>query len=327
MPTERNLQKEVKNLLTIKDLSVEYRTLEGVFYAINGVSLSLKEGISMGLVGETGAGKTSLALSILRLLPEQGFITKGEIIFDNRDLIKISQKEIRSIRGNEISMVFQDPMSSLNPVFSVADQISETIKVHKKIKWREAYQRTNELLYSVGISIDRANQFPHEFSGGMVQRVMIAIALACEPRLLIADEPTTALDVTIQAQIIELIKEVNKEFKTSLIFISHDLGIIPEICEFVEVMYAGRIVESGTTEELYLNPMHPYTKGLFNCVPDIDEPDKKLIPIDGFSPSPKIIFKGCPFYPRCKDASKYCENNMPKMIKVSEFHQVACLKC
>lgn len=317
---------KTKNLLTIKDLSIEYRTLEGTIYAVNGIDLSLKKGDALGLVGETGAGKTSTVLSILRLLPKQGFITKGEIIFDDKQLLKIGKKEIESIRGNQISMVFQDPLSSLNPVFSVAYQIAETVKEHQEIGWKETYQRANEMLRSVGISSDRADEFPHEFSGGMIQRVMIAIALACEPRLLIADEPTTALDVTIQAQVIELMKELKRKFKTSLIFITHDLGVVPELCEFIAVMYSGRIVESGTIEEIYSNRKHPYTKGLFNCIPDVAEPDKKLIPIAGFCPSPKLIPKGCAFFSRCKEASKYCENHIPKMIKISEFHQVACLK-
>lgn len=328
MLTEITQLEEVKNtnLLTVKDLFVEYRTLEGTVYAVNGVDLSLKKGNALGLVGETGAGKTTTVLSILRLLPKQGFITKGEMIFDNQNLLKMGKKEIESIRGNRISMIFQDPLSSLNPVFSVAYQIAETLKVHQQIGWKEAYQRANEMLRSVGISPDRADEFPHEFSGGMIQRVMIAIALACRPQLLIADEPTTALDVTIQAQVIEIMKELKREFKTSLIFITHDLGVVPELCEFVAVMYAGRIVESGTIEEVYYKTMHPYTKGLFSCIPDVEEPDKKLIPIFGSPPNPKLILKGCPFYSRCKEASGYCENNMPKMKKVSEFHQVACLK-
>ena len=317
---------KTKNLLAIKDLSIEYRTLEGTVYAVNGVDFSLKKGDALGLVGETGAGKTTTVLSILRLLPKQGFITKGEIIFDDKNLLKIGKKEIESIRGNKISMVFQNPLASLNPVFSVSYQIAETVKVHQQVGWKEAYQRANEMLRSVGISTDRADEFPNEFSGGMIQRVMIAIALACQPRLLIADEPTTALDVTIQAQIIELMKELKRKFKTSLIFITHDLGVVPELCEFIAVMYAGRIVENGTIEEIYSNCMHPYTKGLFSCVPDIGEPDKKLVPIAGFCPSPKLIPKGCPFYSRCKEANKYCENNIPKMTKISEFHQVACFK-
>jgi len=328
MSIEVTQAKEVKteNLLSIKDLSIEYRTLEGTVYAVNGVDFSLKKGDALGLVGETGAGKTTTVLSILRLLPKQGFITKGEIIFNDKNLLKVDKKEIESIRGNDISMVFQDPLSSLNPLFSVAYQIAETVKVHQQIGWREAYQRANEMLNSVGISIDRADEFPHEFSGGMIQRVMIAIALACQPRLLIADEPTTALDVTIQAQVIELMKELKRKFKTSLIFITHDLGVVPELCEFIAVMYAGKIVESGTIEEIYSNCMHPYTKGLFSCVPDVGEPDKKLFPIAGFCPSPKLIPKGCPFYSRCKEANKYCENNMPIIKKISEFHQVACLR-
>ncbi len=238
----------------------------------------------------------------------------------------MNKKEILSVRVNKISIMFQDHMSSVNPVFSVAHQIAETIKVHKGLKWKEAYQQGNEMLHSVGISTDRANEFPYEFSGGMIQRVMIAIALACRPKLLIADEPTTALDVTIQAQIIELMKELKRKFNTSLIFITHDLSVVPDLCNYVTVMYAGRIMETGTMEEIYSKPIHPYTKALFRCIPDVEEPDKKLIPIPGFSPSPKLIIKGCPFYLRCEEASRYCENNMPKTERVSETHHVACLK-
>lgn len=319
---------KTKNLLAIKDLFVEYRTLEGTVYAVNGVDLSLKRGDALGLVGETGAGKTTTVLSILRLLPKQGFITEGEIIFEDKDLLKISKKgkQIESIRGNQISMVFQDPLSSLNPTLSVSYQIAETVKVHQRVGWKEARQRANEMLYSVGISTDQANDFPYEFSGGMIQRVMIAIALACQPHLLITDEPTTALDVTIQLQVIELMKELKRKFQTSLIFITHNLCILPELCEFVAVMYAGRIVEKGTIEKIYSNPIHPYTKALFNCVPDVEEPDKKLVPIAGFCPTHKLIPKGCSFYSRCKEAKKYCENNIPKLTKISEFHQVACFK-
>lgn len=317
---------KTKNILSIKDLFIEYRTLEGTVYAVNGIDLSLQEGDTLALVGETGAGKTTTVLSILKLLPKQGFITKGEMIFNGKNLLKISKKEIESIRGNQISMIFQDPLSSLNPVFSVAYQIAETIKVHQQIGWKEVYQRVDEMMRSVGISPDRVNDFPYEFSGGMIQRVMIAIALACQPRLLIADEPTTALDVTIQAQVIELMKELKRKFKTSLIFITHDLGIVPEVCEFIAVVYAGRIMEIGTIEEIYYNPMHPYTIGLFNCIPDIDFPEKKLIPISGFPLSPKLILTGCPFYSRCKEAYNYCENNIPKIKKVSDFHQIACFK-
>lgn len=317
---------KTKKLLTIKDLSIEYRTIEGTVYAVNEINLSLKKGDALGLVGETGAGKTTTVLSILRLLPKQGFITKGEIIFNDKNLLKIGKKEIENIRGDEISMIFQNPLASLNPVFSVSYQIAETVKVHQHVGWKEAYQRANEMLLAVGISTDQADDFPYEFSGGMTQRVMIAISLACQPSLLIADEPTTALDVTIQAQVIELMKELKRKFKTSLIFITHDFGILPELCDFIAVMYAGRIVEYGTIEEIFSNYMHPYTKGILACIPDIWEPDKKLVPIAGSYLSPKSVPKGCPFYPRCEEANKYCENNIPKMTKISEFHQVACFK-
>ena len=306
---------------------MEYRTLEGIVYAVNGMNFNIKKGDALALVGETGAGKTTTALSILKLLPQQGFITKGQIIFDNQNLLKMNKKEILNIRGNHISMIFQDPMSSLNPVFTVAHQIAETIKVHnKQLKWKVVYQQVNEMLRSVGISVDRANEFPHEFSGGMIQRVMIAIALVCRPRLLIADEPTTALDVTVQAQIVELMKELKQKFNTSLIFITHNLGIVPELCKYVAVMYAGKIMEIGTIEEIYSKPIHPYSKALFNCIPDVKKPDKKLFPIPGLSPSPKLILKGCPFYDRCSEAKRYCKSNIPETKKISKSHYIACFK-
>jgi peptide/nickel transport system ATP-binding protein len=315
------------DLLKIKDLFVEYRTLEGKVYAVNGVDISVKKGTALGLVGETGAGKTTTVLSILRLLPKQGFITKGEMIFNEQNLLELNKSEMESLRGNKISMIFQDPMSSLNPVFTVVHQIAETVKVHQNVSWKEAYNQANEMLHSVGISLDRADEFPYEFSGGMIQRVMIAIALACRPRLIIADEPTTALDVTIQAQVIKLMKELKSKFNTSLIFITHDLGVIPELCDYIAIMYAGKIVEKGTIEEVYSKPIHPYTKGLFDCNPDVEEPDKKLTPIPGLAPSPKLMPVGCPFYSRCNERVFECKVNPPEIRRISEYHQVACLKC
>ena len=324
------LAKEVKNfnkdLLEIIDLSVEYRTLEGIVYAVKGVNLTLKKGENLGLVGETGAGKTTTSMAVLSLLPKQGIVTRGKIFFNGQNILEMGGKQLSHLRGNKISMIFQDPMSSLNPVFSVAFQIAETIKIHNKITWREAYHRANKMLNSVGISSDRAKEFPHEFSGGMIQRVMIAIALACEPSLLIADEPTTALDVTIQAQILELLKGLKEQFKTSMIFITHDLGIVPNICSTVAVMYSGRIVEYGCLSDIYKRSAHPYTKALFNCIPDVDNPNKQLNPIKGSSPNPKYHSVGCPYQPRCSDCKNICKVKMPVLTKIKDNHQVACFK-
>lgn len=320
-------EKEINNtILSINDLWVEYRTLEGTTYALNGINLKVSKSMALGIVGETGAGKTTTALSILQLLPKAGFITYGEIFFKQSNLLELPIKKLQEIRGNQISMIFQDPMSSLNPVFTVIDQITETIKIHNQISLNKAKKKAIEMLKSVGIAADRANDFPHEFSGGMVQRVMIAIALACQPKILIADEPTTALDVTIQVQMLNLMKELKKQYSTSMIFITHDLSILPELCENVCVMYAGHIVENGTIQELYNNPLHPYTIGLFNCTPDFDNPEKDIRPIYGISPDPKIQYKGCPFYPRCSDRMEKCKNNLPSLISINTEHQVACFK-
>ena len=313
-------------ILEIKNLSVEYRVLEGTVYAVNGVDLSLGHGEALGLVGETGAGKTTTVMSILRLLPRQGVITEGEIVYNGTDLLKVEEKALREMRGNNISMIFQDPMSSLNPVYTVRSQIAEVIRVHQKLSRSQANQKAVEMLQAVGITEDRADEYPHEFSGGMKQRVMIAIALSCQPRLLIADEPTTALDVTIQAQVMELIKKLRKELGTSMILITHDLGVVAEICDTVAVMYAGHVVEQGSVRQVYKKPLHPYTNGLFQCIPDIEEPDKKLIPIPGLSPSAKRLPSGCPFHPRCAQKMEACATTMPKLVDVQDGHKVACLK-
>ena len=321
-------EQKVKNntILSINDLSVEYRTLEGTVYAVNGISLKVSKGKALGIVGETGAGKTTTVLTVLRLLPKQGFITNGEIFFTQSNLLKLPKKKMEKIRGNQISMIFQDPMSSLNPIFTVGDQIAETIKIHNKISWNEAQKKAREMLKAVEISTDRADEFPHEFSGGMIQRVMIAIALACQPHLIIADEPTTALDVTIQTQVLTLMKELKKKYNTSMIFITHDLSIVPELCEEVAVMYAGRILEKGVIQEIYNNPLHPYTIGLFDCIPDFDNPEKNIRPIPGIAPSPKTLSKGCSFYSRCSVRMDKCENNMPYLVSINTKHQVACFK-
>ncbi len=318
-------EKNLKGFFSIENLWVEYRTLEGVVYAVNGVSLSLSEGEVLGLVGETGAGKTTTVMSILKLLPKQAFITKGKIVFNQQEIFNLEEKKMKSIRGNQISMVFQDPMSSLDPVYPVLFQIAETVKVHQNVSWEKARKRAIEMLQSVGISSDRANEYPHEFSGGMIQRVMIAIALSCQPRLLIADEPTTALDVTIQAQVLELIKDLKEKFNTSMILITHDLGVVPEICDKVAVMYSGKIIEEGSLKEVYNKPLHPYTQGLFKCIPDIGQNNKRLEPIPGLAPSPKSLPSGCPFHPRCFKKIDICSAQIPHLLRVNDDeHYVAC---
>lgn len=253
-------------------------------------------------------------------------ITKGKIIFNNKNLFKLEPREIESIRGSQISMVFQDPLNSLDPVYTVAYQIAETVRVHEGIPWTKANQRAIKILREVGIGPDRANDYPYKFSGGMIQRVMIAIALVCKPRLLIADEPTTALDVTIQAQVMGLMKELKNNFKTSLILVTHNLGIVPEVCDLLAVIYAGRIIEKGDVKSVYNNPLHPYTKGLFACIPEVNKPTKDLKPIKGLSSSPKTIVQGCVFYPRCEERLALCRTKTPEFVSIKDKHSVACFK-
>ncbi len=313
-------------LLEIADLAVEYRTMEGTVKAVNGVGLSIRAGEALGLVGETGAGKTTCALSIQNLVPSPGVITRGSIKFAGRELLTLSESELEQIRGNQISMIFQNPMASLNPVFTVGFQISEVISLHQHVSGREAARRAAEMLRAVGIPENRAGDYPHEFSGGMKQRVMIAAALACRPRLLVADEPTTALDVTIQAQVMELIKNLKKEFSGSLLLITHDLGLVAEMCDEVAVMYAGRIVEKAAIASLFSKPAHPYTLGLFGSLPRLDVPVGRLHPIEGLSPDPRNLPPGCVFHPRCPDRMKICETRAPEETELDPAHKVWCWK-
>ena len=313
-------------MLDIKDLIIQYKTDDGVVHAVNGLSLSLKKGETLGLVGETGAGKTTTALGVLRLIPNPpGEIISGEILLDGEDVVKKTESEMRSIRGNIASMIFQDPMTSLNPVMPIRDQIAEVILLHEKVTAVEANKKAIEMLETVGIMEDRANEYPHQFSGGMRQRVVIAIALACRPELIIADEPTTALDVTIQAQVLELMKELKVKFKTSMIMITHDLGIVAEICDKVAVMYAGTVVEYADKKELFENPKHPYTIGLFNSLPDIDADADALKPIKGLMPDPMDLPSGCCFHPRCDSATAECSQIVPESIDFGKGHIVKCL--
>jgi len=316
---------EATKLLEIKDLTIHYITHEGTTKAVNHMSLEIEEGETLGLVGETGAGKTTTALGIMQLVPDPpGKILEGEIIYRGEDLLKKRLPEMRKIRGNKISMIFQDPMTSLNPVMTVGDQIAEVIKLHQKVSAAEATKRSMDMLTTVGIPPERANDYPHQFSGGMKQRVIIAIALACNPELLIADEPTTALDVTIQAQVLELMNKLKREFRTSMIMITHDLGIVAEICDKVAIMYAGHVVEYTTKENLFNDPKHPYTHGLFGSIPNIEEDDPRLKPIKGLMPDPTDLPTGCPFHPRCPKAMPVCSTRYPARTYTAPDHVVNC---
>ena len=315
-------------LLDIKNLTIHYLTDDGVVRAVNDLSLRLNRGETLGLVGETGAGKTTTALGLLRLVPDPpGKIVGGEIWLDGENILTVSEKQMRGIRGHKVSMIFQDPMTSLNPVMPVRDQIAEVILLHEKVTAAEALRKAEEVLGRVGIGSERAREYPHQFSGGMRQRVVIAIALACNPQLLIADEPTTALDVTVQAQVLQLMRNLKLEYNTAMIMITHDLGIVADICDKVAIMYAGDIVEYADKCDLYRNPKHPYTIGLFNSLPDIKKDEASLKPIKGLMPDPRDLPPGCPFHPRCDMAKPECSTTVPRNIKISETHVVKCLLC
>lgn len=313
-------------ILDIQDLSVIYKTDLETVKAVNGINLKIGKGKTLGLVGETGAGKTTTALSIMKLLPmNTGKITNGTIKFDGQNVLSMDDHEIRAIRGSKIAMVFQDPMTSLNPVMTVGDQIGEAIVLHNpKLSKEEIEKRVEEKLSMVGIVPTRKIEYPHQFSGGMKQRVVIAMALACEPELLIADEPTTALDVTIQAQVLMMIKELRDRLGTSMLMITHDLGIVAKTCDDVAVMYAGEIVESGTVEDLFLGEKHhPYTEGLFGSIPNINSRSKRLTPIQGLMPDPTNLPKGCVFAPRCKYVMDICNSTHPNSI-AKGTHSLRC---
>lgn len=316
-----------KTLLDIKHLTTVFQTDMGVVKAVDDLSLQVPEGKTLGVVGESGSGKSVMSLSILRLVQEPGEIASGEIFMDGEDILKLSDQAFRHIRGNKISMIFQEPMTSLNPVFTVGEQITEVFQAHQSISKAKALQKSIEILKQVGIpSPDkRVHQYPFELSGGMRQRVMIAMALACNPRLLIADEPTTALDVTIQAQILELIRNLQTELNMSVIMITHNLGVVAETCDYVAVMYCGKVVEYTDVESLFKDPKHPYTVGLFNSLPRHDEDREDLIAIKGSVPNPTDLPKGCAFAPRCPDAQPLCEQS-PELIEHTENTKVRCWK-
>ena len=318
---------EVKKdyVLEIENLTVEYKVEGEITQAVTDVSLKVEAGKTLGLVGETGAGKTTTALAALRLVPNPpGIIKSGTIKVCGHDMMAAKEKELERIRGEEISMIFQDPMTSLNPVFTVGDQIAESILLHQKISKSEAWDKAMEMLELVGIPRTRGSEYPHQFSGGMKQRVVIAIALACNPKLLLADEPTTALDVTIQAQVLDLMRKLREEYKMSMVMITHDLGIVAEVCDEVAVMYAGRIVERGTLREVFKNTKHPYTEGLFNSLPNPRDRKAELIPIPGLMPDPANLPEGCAFADRCAYATEACRKGQPTLHQFSETHSVLC---
>lgn len=317
---------EQQNTIEIKGLEVKYKTQDGVVNAVNGIDLTIPKGKTLGLVGETGAGKTTTALSILRLVPNPpGEITGGTITLEGRDLFAYSEKEMEAIRGEEVSMIFQDPMTSLNPVITVGEQIAEVLQIHERLDKKAALEKAKTMMELVGIPGNRCGEYPHQFSGGMKQRVIIAMALACNPHLLIADEPTTALDVTIQAQVLNLMQKLKEKYDTSMLMITHDLGIVAEVCDEVSIMYAGRIVEHGTLEDIFNHTRHPYTQGLFDSLPDIERRAEALTPIPGLMPDPTNLPDGCPFHPRCKYCLEICKTRVPDITALSDTHKVSCL--
>jgi len=318
----------MSKLLDVKDLKTYFLTDGGLVKAVDGVSFDLYEGETLGLVGESGCGKSVSALSILRLIPyPPGKIVSGEIQFDGKNILEISEAEMRQIRGNEIAMIFQEPMTSLNPVLTIGRQVAEPLEIHKKVKKQEALQQAVALLEKVQIPEAgiRVRAYPHQFSGGMRQRAMISMGMACDPKLMIADEPTTALDVTVQAQLLGLLKNLTKDFGMSLIIITHNLGVVARYADRVNVMYAGRIVEKGTADDIYDNPQHPYTIGLMKSVPQLDQDvKKKLVPIEGQPPDLSNLPPGCAFHPRCTYATDKCREEIPELESISETHQKAC---
>lgn len=314
-----------KTVLDIQNLSVEFHVDGKVAKSVTDVDIHLTEGTTLGLVGETGAGKTTTALAALGLIQcPPGVVKADKIEVCGNDMLHLKQDELTKVRGKDISMIFQDPMTSLNPVFDVGTQIQEAILLHENISKKDAWEKAMQMLELVGIPRERGYEYPHQFSGGMKQRVVIAIALACTPKVLIADEPTTALDVTIQAQVLEMMKELRDQYGTAMIMITHDLGIVAESCDYVAVMYAGRVIEYGTLDEIFNNTRHPYTEGLFNSLPNIHNRVGKLKPIPGMMPDAADLPEGCAFADRCQYATKACKEKLPEMITVNEDHTVAC---
>ena len=318
---------QYNRLLEIKNLSVEYHSNRSVVHAVNGITFLLNRGETLGLVGETGAGKTTIAKSIIRILPDpQGKVTDGSIVFDGQDLLKLSEKQMQKIRGSKISMIFQDPMTALNPIEKIGKQIAETIRVHEKMSKPEAEKRAIKILEMVGIPGARYTEYPYQFSGGMKQRVIIAMAIACNPLLLLADEPTTALDVTIQAQVLKMISNLKEKLNTSVIVITHSLGIIAEMCDKVAVVYAGEIIESGSVEDIFDHTAHPYTIGLFKSLPQLESKERRLKPIKGLMPDPTNLPEGCKFHERCPTCEEKCKDSNPQSFEIAPGHFVKCHK-
>lgn len=316
-----------KTVLQVKDLSVQFNTVEGTVQAINHLSYDLHEGEKLGIVGESGSGKSVSSLAVMQLIPDPpGKVTGGEILYKGQDLVKLPEKEMEKIRGNEISMIFQEPMTSLNPIIRCGAQIAESLMLHSGMDKKKAMREAIRIMDDVGIAnpVARAYEYPHQLSGGMRQRVMIAMALACRPNILIADEPTTALDVTIQAQILDLIREMNEKRGTAVLFITHDLGVVRELCDTVIIMYTGRIMEKAPVEQIFSEPLHPYTKGLLSAIPRITKERGKLDTIEGTVPNPTEKITGCSFRPRCPYATERCAQEEPPEMKLSEDRQVKC---
>jgi len=321
------IQRSEKPLLSVRDLHTRFDTEDGTVRAADGVSFEIEPGEILGLVGESGCGKSVTSLSIMGLVDSPGYIADGEVLFDGEDLSTKSREELRRIRGNGVSMIFQEPMTALNPVFDIGWQVGEPLRIHQDMSRKASRTRAIELMREVGIPSpeDRIDDYPHQFSGGMRQRAMIAMALACEPDLLVADEPTTALDVTIQAQILDLIRDLNEEMNTAVLLITHNLGVVAEVCDRVAVMYAGRIVEYGDVHDIFNNPRHPYTKGLINAVPDPTRDEQTLTPVEGSVPNLANTPEGCNFADRCPYSVDECEKIDPRLREVDDDHYSACI--
>lgn len=327
MDAKKEINSSSQAFLEVKDLKVYYTVAKVDTKAVNGISFQLERGKTLGLVGETGAGKTTIAKAIMGILPTPpARLMGGEIHFDGQELTALPEAQMLKIRGDKISMIFQDPMTALNPVIKVGDQIAEVIELHNNISKAEAKKRAGEMLEMVGIPASRYSEYPHQFSGGMKQRVVIAMALACSPELLLADEPTTALDVTIQAQVLDMINELKQKNNTSMILITHDLGVVAQSCDDVAVVYAGEIIESGSKEDIFDHPTHPYTIGLFGAIPELDDDEEWLHPIEGLPPDPTNLPEGCAFSPRCPNATEECRTGRVPNHEIAPGHFCRCLK-
>jgi peptide/nickel transport system ATP-binding protein len=317
-----------EHLLEIKDLNVQFHTMDGDMYAVNGIDLTIDPGETLGLVGETGAGKTTTARAILTLIQSPpGKIEGGTILYQGKNVLEMSDDELHAIRGSAISMIFQDPMTALNPIFRVEDQIAEVVMIHENRTKTEGRKKAQEMLEMVGIPAERGVEYPHQFSGGMKQRVVIAMALACSPQLLIADEPTTALDVTIQAQVLDMMNDLKTKLNSAMLLITHDLGVVAETCDKVAIMYAGKIMEYGSLEDIFDHTAHPYTEGLFGSLPSLDAHVRRLKPIQGLMPDPSNLPEGCKFHPRCPYASEQCESEEPQLREIRPGHFCRCHHC